>query len=134
VEARPSWERLDDATWMGLWVPGLAGLRDLFDWPTMRGHLADDLIDLVLAGDTLTAADVARGEALRGAVWDAFASFMIDHRLLMSPTTSVAAFAADDFAPESLAGEPLRERLIGWSLTHPFNLTASLAISVPCGF
>jgi len=100
----------------------------------MRGQLADELIDLVLTGDTWTAADVARGDALRGGVWDAFASFMTTHRLLVSPVTSVAAFSADAFAPEVLEGASLRDRLLGWSLTHPFNMTSSPAISVPCGF
>jgi len=133
VEARPDWEEVDEAMWMGLWVPGLAGLRDLLDWPAMRGRLDDELIDLVLLGDTLSAADVARGEALRGGVWDAFASFMSTHRLLVSPTTSTAAFSADAFAPDSLASGSLRERLLGWTLTHPFNMTSSPAISVPCG-
>lgn len=134
VEARPDWEHVNEATWTGVWVPGLAGLRDLLDWPSMRGQLADELIDLVLTGDTLSAADVARGEALRGGVWDAFASFMTTHRLLVSPTTSVAAFSAGAFAPDALAGGSLRERLLGWTLTHPFNMTTSPAISVPCGF
>lgn len=134
VEDRPDWQQVDEAMWTGLWVPGLAGLRDLLDWPAMRGQLADELIDLVLSGDTVSAADVARGEALRGGVWDAFSSFMTSHRLLVSPTTSVAAFSADAFAPELLESGSLRERLLGWTLTHPFNMTSSPAISVPCGF
>ncbi len=134
VEDRPDWQQVDEAMWTGVWVPGLAGLRDLLDWPSMRGRLADELIDLVLTGDTVSAADVARGEALRGGVWDAFASFMAGHRLLVSPTTSVAAFSAGDFAPEPLNSGSLRERLLGWTLTHPFNMTSSPAISVPCGF
>ena len=133
VEDRPDWQQVDEAMWTGVWVPGLAGLRDLLDWPAMRGQLADELIDLVLAGDALSAADVARGQALRGGVWDAFASFMSGHRLLVSPTTSDAAFPADAFAPERMASGSLRERLLGWSLTHPFNMTGSPAISVPCG-
>ena len=133
VEDRPDWQQVEEAMWTGLWVPGFAGLRDLLDWPAMRGQLADELIDLVLAGGTTSAADVARGETLRGGVWDAFASFMATHRLLVSPTTSVAAFSADAPAPEVLASGTLRERLLGWSLTHPFNMTSSPAISVPCG-
>lgn len=68
VEARPDWEQVDQAMRTGVWVPGLAGLRDLLDWPAMRGRLAEELIDIVLLDDTLSAADVARGEALRGGV------------------------------------------------------------------
>jgi Asp-tRNA(Asn)/Glu-tRNA(Gln) amidotransferase A subunit family amidase len=134
IEDRPDWEKIDEALWTSVWVPGAAGLRGLLDWPAMRGRLPDELIDLVLCSDTLTAADVARGEALRGRIWDAFTSFMSTHRLLVSPTTSVSGFSADAFAPPALDTRPLPDRLLGWVLTHPFNLTSSPAISVPCGF
>jgi Asp-tRNA(Asn)/Glu-tRNA(Gln) amidotransferase A subunit family amidase len=34
-----------------------------------------------------------------------------------------------------LDGEPLRRRILGWLLTYPFNMMASVpAASVPCGF
>lgn len=134
IEADPGWTNVNEAMWTGLWVPGLAGLRDMLDWPAMRGQLNDELIDLVLAGDDLSAADVARGEALRGAVWDAFAAFMSTHRLLLSPTTAVAAFPADAFEPKGRNSSSLRDRLLGWTLTHPLNMTSSPAASVPCGF
>ncbi|GLY16734.1 amidase family protein [Kineosporia sp. NBRC 101677] len=134
VEATPDWERLQEAIWMGVCVPGFAGMRGALEWPSMRGQLADELIDLVLYGDDVTLAEVARGEALRGKVWDAFASFMTGHRLLISPTTTVAAFGAEAFAPDRYSGSSLRDRLFGWTLTHPFNMTTSPAISVPCGF
>jgi Asp-tRNA(Asn)/Glu-tRNA(Gln) amidotransferase A subunit family amidase len=134
VEATPEWEQVQEAVWMGVCVPGFAGMRNLLDWPSMRGQLADELIDLVLYGDDVTLASVAHGEALRGAVWDAFAAFMTSHRLLVSPTTTVAPYPADLFAPEGLAQASLRDRVFGWTLTHPFNMTGSPAISVPCGF
>lgn len=38
------------------------------------------------------------------------------------------------FQPERLGGSSsLESKLVGWSLTHPFNLTGTLAISIPCG-
>ncbi|MBT0773499.1 amidase [Kineosporia sp. J2-2] len=133
VEDRPGWEQVGEATWAGVIVPSLAAVRGLIDWTTMRGRLDDELIDLVLGTDVLGLADVARGEVLRGRVWDAFAEFMGPHRLLVSPTTTVAAFGSDAFAPPGLDGRPLRDRLLGWALTHPFNLTTTPVVSVPCG-
>ncbi len=134
VEATPDWEQVLEAAWSGLMLLGMSGLQGLLDWPAMRGRLDDELIDLVLASQTHRAVDVARGEALRGRVWDAFAAFMSEHRLLVSPTTTEAAFPAEAFAPQSLSSASLRDRVLAWTLTHPFNMTTSPAISVPCGF
>ena len=50
------------------------------------------------------------------------------------PTTTTAAFPAGAFAPDVPASGSPRERLLGWTLTHPFVTTSSPEISVPCGF
>lgn len=134
TEATPAWTDPEEAMWHGIWVPGFAAERDLFDWDSLRGEVDDNLIELMLEGDRVTATDVGRAEAFRGQMWDTFASFMNDFELLVSPTLCSAAFPLEQFAPASLDGQSLRRQLLGWLLTYPFNMLTTPAMTVPAGF
>mgnify|MGYP001076970512 CR=1 FL=1 len=134
VEAGPAWGDAGMAMWNGLWVPGMAALGEMFDVESMRGELDDELIELVLHARKLRGDDIARADVFRGAYYDAFEFFMRDHRILASPTTTVASYPVTQFNPEYLDGQPLQDRLLRWCLTWPFNMTTTPAISVPCGF
>lgn len=133
VEATPNWPHPNDAMWNGVWVPGLAGFGTAFDIDAMRDELDAELIELIRTGDTLTVTDAARAEVTRGQVYDAFAAFMREHRILASPTTMIASYPVTRFNPERLDGFPLKDRLLNWSMTHVYNMTGTPAISVPAG-
>ncbi|WP_215401670.1 MULTISPECIES: amidase [unclassified Leucobacter] len=133
-EATPDWPHPDDAMWNGVWVPGLASLSGAFDLDQMAGLLDDELIELVRAADALTATDVALADVVRGQIYDAFERFMRTFRIIASPTTMTATYPVERFNPAHLDGLPVRDRLLGWSMTHIYNLTTTPAISVPCGF
>ncbi|MCV7084227.1 hypothetical protein H7H52_00460, partial [Mycolicibacter hiberniae] len=54
--------------------------------------------------------------------------------LANEPLLELHTFGHDEFCPPALANEPLLERLMGWVLTYPFNMTTNPAISIPAGF
>lgn len=134
VEDTPAWSDGGKAMWEGLWVPGVAALGERFDVESMRGELDDELIELVLTARTLRGDDITRADMFRGEYYDAFERFMRDFHIVASPTTTVAAFPVEQFNPSYLDGCSLQDRLLRWSLTWPFNMTTTPAISVPCGF
>jgi aspartyl-tRNA(Asn)/glutamyl-tRNA(Gln) amidotransferase subunit A len=134
TEATPAWGNPVDAMWNGIWVPGIGSGHDLFDWDEARGHVDDNLIELMHEAERLTGVDVARADVFRGAMWDTFAAFMRDYDLLVTPTLTDAAFPVTQFAPDRLLGEPLRRQVLDWVLTFPFNMMTTPAISVPAGF
>ncbi|XBB67939.1 amidase family protein [Nocardioides sp. WV_118_6] len=135
-EATPDWGGADPQTamWNGIWVPGFASEHDLLDWASLRGEVDDELIELIAEGERLTGVDIGRADAARGVMWDAFARFLGRYDVLVSPTVATPAFPHGQFAPDHLAGRPLREQLLGWFLTYPFNLLTTPAMSVPAGF
>jgi Asp-tRNA(Asn)/Glu-tRNA(Gln) amidotransferase A subunit family amidase len=63
------------------------------------------------------------------------ASFFKRYDLLVTPTLTTVPFPHSGWqpGPESISGQPIN-RLLGWILTYPFNLTGHPAISIPCGF
>ncbi|WP_116209021.1 amidase [Streptomyces olivoreticuli] len=134
TEATPAWGNPEEAMWHGVWLHGYASVYDMLDWESMQGQVDDNLIALMKEAKTLTAIDIGRADVLRGATWDAFAGFMHEYDILVSPTLSSATFPLEQFAPDWLAGEPLRRQLLGWLLTYPFNMTGTPAITVPAGF
>lgn len=134
VEATPQWEHPNEIMWNGVWVPGLAGLSHVFPLEEMKDELDAELIELIRYGDKLTVTDFSVADAARGRFYDAYNTFMNDYEILASPTTTVASYSVDRFAPEYLDGQPLRDRLLSWCLTPAFNMTTSPTISIPCGF
>lgn len=135
VEATPTgWENALEAMWNGIWVPGFASEHDLLDWESLRGQVDDQLIELIAEGESLTGVDIGRADTYRGAMWDSWTTFMDDYDVLVSPITGSAALPHSRFAPEWLDGAPLRQQLLGWLLTYPYNMLNNPAITVPAGF
>ncbi|MGD9530905.1 amidase [Pseudonocardia sp.] len=134
TDASPAWDNPIEAMWNGLWVPGIGSGHDLLDWDEQRGHVDDNLIELMHELEQLSALDVARADVFRGGMWDTFAGFMTDYDLLVTPTLASAAFPITQFTPDRLIGRPLRDQVLGWVLTFPFNMMTTPAISVPAGF
>lgn len=135
VADTPDWGEPEQAMWEGIWVPGFAADNDLFDdWRSLRGEVDDQLIDIHLQAEQLTAVQIGRAQAFRSRMYDTFCSFMDGYDLLVSPTLASAAFPLGQFAPDWLSDAPLRSQLLGWLLTYPYNLLTTPAITVPAGF
>ncbi|TCK22100.1 amidase [Pseudonocardia endophytica] len=134
TEATPHWGNPVDAMWDGIWVPGIGSAYDLVDWEAQRGHVDDNLIELMHENERLSGVDVGRADVFRGAMWDTFSAFMNDYELLVTPTLADPAFPLTQFAPDRLLGTPLRRQALEWVLTFPFNMMTTPAISVPAGF
>jgi Asp-tRNA(Asn)/Glu-tRNA(Gln) amidotransferase A subunit family amidase len=134
TEATPAWGNPVEAMWNGIWVPGIGSGHDLFNWEEARGRVDDNLIELMHELEALSGVDVARADVFRGAMWDTFAEFMTGYDLLVTPTLADAAFPLTQFAPDRLLGQPLRNQVLDWVLTFPFNMMTTPAISVPAGF
>lgn len=133
-EATPDWGDPEEAMWKGLWVPGYSCEYDVLDWKSMHGQVDDNLIEIFAQAETLTAVEIGRAEAFRGAMWDTFTEFMHTYDILVSPTLASPTFPLERFAPEWLEGTSLQRQLLGWLLTYPFNMTTTPAITVPAGF
>jgi aspartyl-tRNA(Asn)/glutamyl-tRNA(Gln) amidotransferase subunit A len=133
-EASPRWAGTSVAMWQGVWVPGFASEYDLLDWKRLRGEVDDGLIGIMEEAETLSGVDVGRADVVRGAMWDAWTSFMEDYDVIVSPTLASATFPLTQFAPDWLEGASLRERILDWLLTYPYNMLNNPAITVPAGF
>ena len=134
TEASPNWSGTSVAMWHGVWVPGFASEYDLVDWQGSRGQVDDGLIGIMEAAEKLTGVDVGRADVVRGAMWDSWTRFMDDYDVLVSPTLASATFPLSQFAPEWLEGASLREQILDWLLTYPYNMLNNPAITVPAGF
>ncbi|MBY6348963.1 amidase [Rhodococcoides corynebacterioides] len=133
VEATPDWQPPSQAMWHSTWVPGFATAYDLFDWRTMHGRVDDNLIDIMAEAERTTAVDVGRAEAERGAMWNTWTQFLTKFDVLVSPTLTSAAFPLTQFAPDWLAGRTVREQILDWLLTYPYNMLGAPALTVPAG-
>ena len=67
TEATPAWGNPVDAMWNGLWLPGIGSGYDLLAWDELRGHVDDNLIELMHENERLTGVDVGRADVFRGA-------------------------------------------------------------------
>lgn len=134
TEAGPGWENLSVPMWHGVWVPGFASEHDMLDWEAHRGQVDDRLIDLMTEAEQTTAVDIGRADLARGQMWDTWTTFMDDYDLMLTPTLASAAFPLEQFAPSWLEGQSLREQLLDWLLTYPYNMLNAPAVTVPAGF
>ncbi len=123
-----------ESMWNGIWVPGFASEYDLLDWENQRGEVDDNLIEIMHEAERLTGVDVGRADAFRGVMWDTWTAFMNDYDVLVSPTLASATFPLSQFAPSWLEGASLREQLLDWLFTYPYNMLNNPAITVPAGF
>ncbi|WP_382310048.1 amidase [Herbiconiux sp. UC225_62] len=135
VDASPRWSDPQRAMWNGVWLPAYAPDLDAYDWAELErtGRVDPELAELVRAGARQSGAAIASADLERSAVYRAFATFMEDHDLLVSPTVRIPGFPADRFGPPEFDGTPLSDRILGWINTYPANLTGTPAVSVPVG-
>ncbi|ARJ04166.1 amidase family protein [Cnuibacter physcomitrellae] len=133
VDATPAWSGVEEAMWSAVWLPAYAGDADYYDWDALEGQVDPELKEIAFAGARQTGAAIAAGEIGRTAVYRAFRSFMEDYDVLVSPTVRVAGIPVGMYGPPHLDGLPLRQRMLGWLNTYPFNMTDTPAASIPVG-
>ncbi|MDI9933050.1 amidase family protein [Rhodococcus sp. IEGM 1354] len=133
TQAGPDWRPPSQAMWNSTWVPGFSTAYDLFDWQSMRGKVDDNLIEIMADAERTTAVDVGRADAERGAMWNTWTEFLTRFDVVVSPTLTSAAFPLDQFAPKWLDGRSVREQVLDWLLTYPYNMLGAPALTVPAG-
>ncbi len=134
VEAAPPWGDLIDTMWV-LWQNFYGQFAPLVPAEAVAGQVDEDLLELMAGGTALTAVDLHRAAAERAAMWSQLVGWFEDFDLLVLPTLPLTAFPDDRDHPPWLDGRPLRDRILAWLMTYPFNLAAPCpVISVPCGF
>ncbi len=120
-----------EAVFMDLWRAKLAGL-----YGDLAPHEADQLDPVVQGlieeGRALTMMRLGHATRVRDRVWQEMCRLFARFDALICPTTAVTAFAHKAGPPDEIDGHRI-DPLLGWVLTHPFNLTGHPAISVPCG-
>ncbi len=90
-----------------------------------------DFVAQAELGRAYSALDIAQLTLRRGALGSTLRQFMQRYDLIVTPSTSVAAF---DAAPAG-HGPMTPETMLGWTpFSYPFNLSQQPACTVPCGF
>jgi aspartyl-tRNA(Asn)/glutamyl-tRNA(Gln) amidotransferase subunit A len=113
----------------GLWSSGAWKVWDGLD-EEQRAVVDPDFRDVALLGSRVTALDLHTLQLRRAALGMRMRRFMCEWDLLVTPTVSVAAFAAERAPGQSF---DLYAMLARSPFTYPFNLTQQPACSIPCG-
>ncbi|WP_299377453.1 amidase [uncultured Kiloniella sp.] len=110
----------------------VVGLGPLLD--QHRDKLKEDIIWNIEYGRSLSAEDIAWAERKRGEIYYSMQQFFTEYDLLICPTTIVPPFPVEQRYVTECAGQKL-ETYIDWlAIVSTITLTASPAISIPCGF
>ena len=110
----------------------VAGLLPLYE--TRRSQLKPDVIWNIERGLALSAADIARAENARGALYHRMAAFFRTYDLLLCPAACIAPFPVSTRWLRELNGVAF-DNYVEWiRITYAITLTASPALSLPCGF
>ena len=119
-----------DAEWV-FWRSLYAGLADLIDIERWRSEMSPELVEIVDAGQLLSARDYLRSQLQWSGFYETLRAYFETHDFLVTPTLRCAAFPVGRLGP---AGPDAGHPVLGWFLTYPFNMTGNPAASVPCGF
>lgn len=100
--------------------------------PEQLNVVGEQLRDTAARGSLVTLHEYLDAQDQRRALGRAFAEFFQEYDLLLTPMTSVTAFAADRWVPERFEGkaEPRAWTPFG----YPVNLTQCPAATLPCAF
>jgi Asp-tRNA(Asn)/Glu-tRNA(Gln) amidotransferase A subunit family amidase len=85
-------------------------------------------------GQKMSAIEWERATHRRTAFWHVVRQFFERYDLLLTPTTSVAAFPIGLPHPAEIEGRRVDNQLQWFPFTFPFSITGQPAITVPCGF
>jgi aspartyl-tRNA(Asn)/glutamyl-tRNA(Gln) amidotransferase subunit A len=127
----PGWENLEEPFATLIAAQFYAAWSD--ELPAAEARLDPRLVKLVRRGGSITARDYIRARRRVAEYWEEVRAFLERFDLLLTPTTAVAPFSADERPPREIDGEGVS--VLGWMpFTYPFNLTGQPAASVPAGW
>ena len=102
--------------------------------PRWREQLDPMLLLRLDRAEGMSAIDWERATHRRTTLWHDVRRFFERHDILVTPTTSAAAFPIGQTFPAEIDGQPLTNQLEWFPFTFPFAITGQPAISVPAGF
>jgi Asp-tRNA(Asn)/Glu-tRNA(Gln) amidotransferase A subunit family amidase len=102
--------------------------------PRWRDQLDPMLLLRLDRAERMSAVDGERATHRRTAFWHSVRRLFERHDVLLTPTTSAAAFPIGQTFPAEIDGRPLSNQLEWFPFTYPFAITGQPAISVPAGF
>lgn len=109
-----------------------ANMKPLLD--SHRDLLKPEVVWNIERGLKLTGTEIARAEAQRGEMFRRMRRFFETYDLLLCPTTIVPPYPVEQRYVTECEGVRL-ETYVDWlMIVHAITLTASPAISIPCGF
>lgn len=88
--------------------------------------------DLIERGTKMSAVDFGKANLAREAIWHKLCAVFKKYDLILCPTTATTAFPIEAGPPTHINGRSIN-KLLGWFLTYPFNMTGIPAASIPCG-
>jgi Asp-tRNA(Asn)/Glu-tRNA(Gln) amidotransferase A subunit family amidase len=97
-----------------------------------RDRLRPVVVETILDEPEPTTREYKRADRTRTRVYDGLQDVFEEHDLLVSPTLAVLPFP-DGEEPTEVDGVEV-DRLRGWVLTQPYNMSGHPAASVPAGF
>ncbi|MCA3556466.1 amidase family protein, partial [Aestuariivirga sp.] len=99
-----------------------------------RGLLKPEVVWNIEKGLKITGAEIARAEAQRGEMFRRMRAFFETYDLLLCPATIVPPFPVEQRYVTECGGVTF-DTYVDWlMIVHAITLTASPAISIPCGF
>ena len=99
-----------------------------------RGEIKATLLAEIEQGSRLTAAQIARAESLRSALFARIGEFMTRYDFMILPVAQVPAFPIEQEYVTEIAGQKM-ETYIDWMRSCYFiTMTGLPAISIPAGF
>ncbi len=108
-----------------------AGMEELY---TDHKHLLKpEIIWNIEKGRTQSTSDVGKAERARGAFYHTMATFFQTHDLLICPTACTPPFPVETRYLESLCGVEFQTYMDWLTLPSVITVSASPAISLPCG-
>ena len=99
-----------------------------------RDKMKPEVIWNIEQGLNCSMADVVRAENQRAALFRRINTFFDTYDLLLCPATIVAAYPADERYVSQCAGHTFSNYVEWLAIAYAITLTASPALSLPCGF
>ena len=99
-----------------------------------RSKIKKDIIWNTELGLSQTTSDLAKAERARRSLYTAFYNLFTTYDIIVTPGANTPAFDVNLRHPTSIAGKRLEHYMAASTLTGAVTLSASPALSLPCGF
>lgn len=99
-----------------------------------RSKIKKDIIWNTELGLSQTTSDLAKAERARRSLYTTFSKLFTTYDIIVTPGANTPAFDVNLRHPTSIAGRMLKHYMAASTLTGAVTLSASPALSLPCGF